>query len=242
MSKKLNKKPNKTNSKASTSIWIFFGAGVVLLFIGIILFVLAEAAVNIDNRPATVKYAAGPKIAYGDPLIRDAKILYPKVLPDDVRKGAGSAKVTIFYYCDLFSPLCKDQQNEIYKLWALYPENILRIVWKGTASTNEGMLAQQAVYCANAQGKFWEYQYEVLKNQANINLKFLESLATTLNLSLVEFNTCLNEGQMEQKVYENNIEATDLEIDAVPYFFIDNTPYRGYFSSEELSEIINEQL
>lgn len=235
------KKIKKLN-KPSASIWLFFGAGMILFFLAILLFIFNQSLNNLDDTRASVKYAAGPKISYGDPLIRDAKILYPKVLPDDVRKGLSSAKVTVFYYCDLFSPLCKEQQNEIYKLLAIYPETVLRIVWKGTASTNEGMLAQQAVYCANAQGKFWEFQKEVFANQTNIDLKFLETIASALNLSLIEFNSCLNEGQMEGKVYENNIEATDLNIDAVPYFFIDNTPYRGFFTAEELSEIINEQL
>lgn len=236
------KKSKQNQTKSTTSIWLFFGASIILFFLSILLFIFNQSLISTDSTPASVKYAAGPKIDYGDPLIRDAKILYPKVLADDVRKGASSAKVTIFYYCDLFSPLCKDQQQEIYKLWAIYPEAILRTVWKGTASTNEGILAQQAVYCANAQGKFWEFQKEVLLNQTNIDLKFLESVASALNLSLVEFNSCLSEGQMEGKVYENNIEADDLEIDAVPYFYIDNTPYRGFFNSEELSEIINEQL
>ncbi len=236
------KKSKQNKSKSKVSIWLFFSAAVGLFFLSIFLFIFVQSLNNTNTIPASVRYAAGPKISYNDPLIRDVKILYPKVLPDDVRRGSANAKVTIFYYCDLFSPLCKIQQDEIYKLLAIYPETILRLVWKGTASTNEGMLVQQAVYCANAQGKFWEYQHEVFMNQENIDLKFLESIAAALNLSVNEFNTCLNEGQMENKVYENNIEATDLEIDAVPYFFIDNTPYRGLFTSEELSEIINEKL
>jgi len=235
------KKTKKLN-KPSASIWLFFTAGVTLFFLAVFFYFISLSAINLNKQSAKVKYATGPKISYGDPLIRDAKILYPKVLANDVRKGTSSAKVTVFYYCDLFSPLCKVQQDEIYKLWAIYPETTLRIVWKGTAATNEGMLAQQAVYCANAQGKFWEFQKEILANQANIDFKFLESVASALNLSLVEFNSCLNEGQMEGKIYENNIEADDLKIDALPYFFIDNTPYRGFFTSGELSEIIDELL
>ncbi len=238
--------PKKSNKKSSNnkgfSVWVFFGAAIGLLFLFIVLFFVKLYFYENSNSSAIIKYAAGPKISYGDPLIRDAKTVYPKVMSDDVRKGNTNSRVTIFYYCDLLSPLCSQQQEEIYKLLAFYTDDILRIVWKGTASTPVGLLAQQAAYCANAQGKFWEYQQEVFKNQSNIDIRFVEVLAEQLNLATDEFRTCLYEGQMEGKVYQNNFEAEDMGIDALPYFFIDNTPFRGFFSSQELSEIINEFL
>jgi len=235
------KKTKKTNN-TFVSIWLFFAAGAGLLFLFVILFFVRLSVYKSGDGLAFTKYAAGPKIPYGDPLIQDAKTTYPKVISDDVRTGNTNSRVTIFYYCDLLSPLCSQQQEEIYKLWAFYTDDILRIVWKGTASTPVGLLAQQAAYCANAQGKFWEYQQEVFKNQSNIDIRFVEVLAEQLNLATDEFRTCLYEGQMEGKVYQNNLEAEDMGIDALPYFFIDNTPFRGFFSSQELSEIINELL
>jgi protein-disulfide isomerase len=242
MLKKVTKKlKSKNNTKKKDNIvWLFFMAGIIL-FILMFLFFFASQIVknNFVNSNSIEQYAAGPKVSYSDPLITDAKIKYPKVQADDVRKGSASARVTIFFYCDLLSPLCKQQQAEIYKLWALYPETELRVVWKGTAASPEGMLAEQAGYCANVQGKFWEYQQAVLADQNNINTKRLENIASELSLATSEFNTCLQEAQMEDKVYKNNIEASDLGIDALPYFFIDNTPYRGFFSYEELGEIID---
>lgn len=235
--KKIKSKYNKKNDKI---VWLFFTAGLGLFVLIFLLFFSAQSVKNnFVNSNSIEQYAAGPKVSYSDPLITDAKIKYPKVQVDDVRKGSKDAKVTIFFYCDLLSPLCKQQQAEMYKLWALYPETELRVVWKGTAASSEGMLIQQATYCANAQGKFWEYQQAVFADQNNIDTKRLEDIAGELSLSTPEFNACLQEAQMEDKVYKNNIEASDLGIDALPYFFIDNTPYRGLFSYQELGEIID---
>jgi protein-disulfide isomerase len=236
MFKKVSKKIKSQDDKI---VWFFFATGMTfLMMIFLLFFVLQNTDTNL-SQPVISEYAAGPKIPYTDPLISDAKIRYPKVLVDDARQGSTNAKVTIFFYCDLLSPLCQDQQGEINKLRTIYPETELRVVWKGTAATSEGFLAQQATYCANVQGKFWEYQQIVFNEQKNITVQSLEIIAQDLSLDMNEFNTCVAQAQMEEKVYQNNIEASDLGIDALPYFFIDNTPYRGFFSYQELGNIID---
>jgi len=241
MFKKVSKKVKSRNNQHKDNIvWLFFMAGMALFILMFLLFFVSQSVKNdFVSSNSIKKYAAGPKVSYSDPLITDAKIKYPKVLVDDVRKGSTNARVTIFFYCDLLSPLCKDQQAEMYKLWALYSEEELRVVWKGTAATTEGFLAQQASYCAQAQNKFWEYQQAVFLEQKNITTKSLEKIAQDLSLDMNEFNTCVAQAQMEDKVYQNNIEASDLGIDALPYFFIDNTPFRGFFSAQELGDIID---
>jgi protein-disulfide isomerase len=244
MLKKENKNiKKKINKQKDTIVWLFFIAGLGLFILMFLLFFSWQIiGSNSVQNNVLQKYATGPKVSYEDPLISNAKITYPKVLVDDVRKGDANAKVTIFFYCDLLSPLCKQQQAEIYKLWALYPETELRVVWKGTAATTQGILAQQAAYCANAQGKFWEYQQAVLADQNNIDVKRLEDIAgdqSLVQLVQSEFISCLQEAQMEDKIYQNIIEASDLGIDALPYFFIDNTPYRGFFTYQEIGEIID---
>lgn len=240
MKKNIKTIKSQNNKKGDNIVWIFYMAGMALFILMFLLFFASQSVKNdFVNSNSIEQYAAGPKVSYADPLITDVKIKYPKVQADDVRKGSASAKVTIFFYCDLLSPLCKDQQAEIYKLWALYSEEELRVVWKGTAATTEGFLAQQASYCAQAQNKFWEYQQIVFNEQKNIDTKSLERIAQDLLLDMNEFNTCVAQARMEDKVYQNNIEASDLGIDALPYFFIDNTPYRGFFSYQELGNIID---
>lgn len=182
--------------------------------------------------------AAGPEVPYGDPLIIDDILRYPKVLLDDPRLGSKQALVTIFVFNDFNCEPCRPQHEVLNNIVNEYPDNEVRLVWKGVASTPVGMLAQQAAFCSHAQGEFWSYADILFANQSNLGRQFYTEVANSLDLDVDEFAACLDEAQMQDKVYNNNIDATDLGIKSVPYFFIDNTPYEGVLSEVQLEAII----
>ena len=59
------------------------------------------------------------------------------------------------------------------------------------------ILAAEATYCANEQGKYWEYHNILYNNWAGentgwINTDSLEGFGAEINLNISEFNRCLN--------------------------------------------------
>ena len=91
----------------------------------------------------------------------------------------------------------------------------------------DSVLAAQAAYCADDQEKYWEYHNELYKNWAGektgwITRESLDRFATTINLDLNEFNTCLDEGKYQDKVKELHEFGKEIGIDATPSFLVFN--------------------
>lgn len=91
----------------------------------------------------------------------------------------------------------------------------------------DSVLAAEASYCANDQGKYWEYHDEIYKNWAGektgwVNSDSLEQFAKTTNLDVGQFNKCLDDKKYKQKVLDNERFGTDVGIRATPSFLIFN--------------------
>ncbi|MGH9998669.1 MAG: DsbA family protein, partial [Nitrosopumilaceae archaeon] len=72
----------------------------------------------------------------------------------------------------------------------------------------DSVLAAEGSYCANDQGKYWEYHDETYKNWAGektgwVNRNSLSQFAKTVNLDVDEFNKCLDDKKYQQKVLDN---------------------------------------
>jgi len=91
----------------------------------------------------------------------------------------------------------------------------------------DSILAAEASYCANDQGKYWEYHDETYKNWAGektgwVNRNSLAQFAKTVNLDLDQFNKCLDDKKYQQKVLDNEKFGTNIGIKATPSFLIFN--------------------
>ena len=102
----------------------------------------------------------------------------------------------------------------------------------------DSVLAAEAAYCANDQGKYWEYHDEIYKNWAGektgwVNRDSLEQFSKTLNLDVIQFNKCLDDKKYKQKVLDNEKFGTNIGIKATPSFLI--------FSNEKVIKIEGNQ-
>jgi len=91
----------------------------------------------------------------------------------------------------------------------------------------DSVLAAEASYCAEDQGKYWEYHDELYTNWAGertgwINEKSLNKFAVEVGLDLDEFNSCLNEHKYLSRIHDLEKFARDIGIDATPSFLVFN--------------------
>ena len=91
----------------------------------------------------------------------------------------------------------------------------------------DSVLAAEAAYCADDQGKYWEYHDELYTNWGGertgwITLDSLNKFASTVNLEIGEFDSCLSEHKYRQKVLELEKFGRDIGIDATPSFLVFN--------------------
>jgi len=91
----------------------------------------------------------------------------------------------------------------------------------------DSILAAEAAYCAQDQEKYWQYHNELYKNWGGektgwITGESLDRFAVTVDLDLVEFNTCLDEHIYQKRVITHYEFGKDLGIDATPSFLVFN--------------------
>ena len=102
----------------------------------------------------------------------------------------------------------------------------------------DSVLAAEASYCANDQGKYWEYHDELYKNWAGektgwVNRNSLDQFAVTVGIDAAQFDKCLDDKKYEQKVLDNQKFGERIGINATPSFLI--------FDSKNGTKIIGAQ-
>jgi len=91
----------------------------------------------------------------------------------------------------------------------------------------DSLLAAEASYCAEDQEKYWQYHDELYKNWGGektgwITRESLDRFAVTVDMDLVEFNTCLDEHKYQNKVITHHEFGKQIGIDATPTFLVFN--------------------
>jgi protein-disulfide isomerase len=86
--------------------------------------------------------------------------------------------------------------------------------------------AAQASYCAEDQGKYWEYHNQLYTAQESqidngwANTERLKAFAFSLSPDMVSFESCLDSGKYVKRVQYNIAEAKKLGANDTPTFFI----------------------
>lgn len=86
--------------------------------------------------------------------------------------------------------------------------------------------AAQASYCAEDQGKYWEYHNQLYTAQESqidngwANSERLKAFAFSLGLDVKLFDSCLDSGKYAKRVQYNIAEAKKLGANGTPTFFI----------------------
>lgn len=154
---------------------------------------------------------------------------YIESLSNPVIVGISDAPVTIFAFYDYQCPSCKYwYENE-------YPEISENLIKTNKANMvfidapplgTDSLLISQATLCANEQGKYSEYQEMLFLQQQEIDSwaksEQLKNFAMDLNLSMSQFENCLDSEKYKKDV-ESNVEySTNMGVQKIPIFKIVN--------------------
>lgn len=89
----------------------------------------------------------------------------------------------------------------------------------------ESIRAAEAAYCAQDQGKFWEYHDTLFKNQNGEEQGAfaddrLQAFAVSLGLNATDFNQCFNDGKHRQQVVEDVNYGKSKGVNGTPSFTV----------------------
>lgn len=144
--------------------------------------------------------------------------------------GNPNAPITILEWGDYQCTFCyKFHQSSLTTILSEYVESgKVKLVFKDFPLNGpDSVLGAEAAYCANDQGKYWEYHDKLYSNWAGertgwINNNSLNKFAESVDLELEQFNSCLNEHKYKQKVLDLEKFGREIGIDATPSFLIFN--------------------
>ena len=144
--------------------------------------------------------------------------------------GESSADITILEWGDYQCTFCyRFHESSLNTIVEDYVDTgKVRLVFKDFPLNGpDSILAAEASYCADDQGKYWNYHDELYDNWGGertgwITRDSLNQFATTVKLNLEKFNSCLDEQKYRQRVLEMYQFGQEIGIDATPSFLIFN--------------------
>ncbi len=193
--------------------------------------------------PISIGMLSGMFLAFYPQSDDDSKLLTESKLIQNGSPimGNPSAEITIVEWGDYQCTFCyKFHQSTMSTIKQDFIETgKVKLVFKDFPLNGpDSVLAAEAAYCAQDQGKYWQYHDELYKNWGGertgwITRDSLDKFATTVNLDLKKFDKCLDDHKYLERVNQMYEFGREIGIDATPSFLV--------FSDEKIIKIIGNQ-
>lgn len=232
---------------------IFIVVSVVALVLFVALYVLVFNLGQSTLHPAPMvsdKYYLNEDYKIGDPLITKEPGLKdilagPIISTNDPSYGKTDAPVTIVIFSDFECAFCYEQEQGLKKAINDSKDSV-RLIWKDypdvSAADSSSYQAAIAGRCADEQDKFWEYHDLLFQNKQKSDRASFVILAKELDLDVSDFQDCLKSDAAKKRVNENIIEANALNINGVPFVFINDQEVLGQSTAEDLTKLIKAEI
>lgn len=162
--------------------------------------------------------------------VGEIKMLEEKTRPeyDGLTMGNPDANVVVEEFSDFQCVAC-------YRFWQNFEEDFINryvatgdVLFKYVPFSflgNESIQAAEAAYCAEEEGRFWDYHDTLFlnwngENAGNFSDKRLVAFAGSLGLNENSFKTCLNSNRYNSDVQEGLRYGKSLGVTATPTFSV----------------------
>lgn len=182
--------------------------------------------------PIVIGIIIGMFLAFYSETETNSSLLTTSNLIDDGSPimGNSNAPITILEWGDYQCTFCyKFHQNTLDMIQDDFINTgKVKLVFKDfPLNGKNSLLAAEAAYCAEDQGKYWQYHDELYTNWGGektgwITRGSLENFANAVNLDLNEFNKCLDDHKYQNKVNAMYEFGKEIGIDATPSFLVFN--------------------
>ena len=159
-------------------------------------------------------------------------------------RGTVDAPVTLVEFSDFHCLFCKRVQPTLTQVLEKYPGKV-RLLFRHLpldALHPQARNAAEASWCAQDQGKFWEYHDLLFANAPKAAQDDLKHYAEQSNLDVKKFDFCLSQNTHRDSIQRDIDEATKLGMSGTPAFFINGRPLSGAQPLEKFVQIIDGEL
>jgi protein-disulfide isomerase len=203
-----------------------FALGALVTYLGMTALFNPNSQENqalISNAVGTVQaniVAANPT---EDPGLVQGTVYENVSVDDDPAIGAENPTVTMIEFSDFRCPYCKRYVQETFPLLQAAYGDRVQFVFRDLPIL--GSASQQAAiagYCADEQGRFWEFHDWAYSHQQEFSREAFIAWAETEGLNLETFNTCLDtQAEGPEFVADYQAVASLTSRLGTPMFFVD---------------------
>lgn len=163
---------------------------------------------------------------------------------DAPSEGPATSTVTVTEFLDIQCPGCRSYYPIVKRIREDY-EGRIRFVQRlfmlpEMHPNSKG--ATIAAYCAEKQGRFFDFADAALLNQHALARADLKRYAEALRLDVLAFDACLDDPAMADKAVAERKAGEALGIDSTPTIFINDEKLSDPPSYEQFKELIEEKL
>jgi protein-disulfide isomerase len=166
------------------------------------------------------------------------------VTSKDHIQGQENAPVVLVEYGDYECPHCGHAYPIIQRVQKHFGDR-LAFVYRNfplnQIHPNAEAAAETAEFAGDHQ-RFWEMHDAIFENQRSLSPQLLLALAVKFDLSEVELEQALGNGQYTQKVKSDFIGGARSGVNGTPTFFINGDRHDGPFEFEDLVAAIDGRL
>jgi len=159
-------------------------------------------------------------------------------------RGTADAKVTVVEFSDFHCPFCRRVQPTLTQLLSKYPKD-LKLVYKHMPLDQlhpQARRAAEASWCAQQQGKFWEYHDLLYDTGPDGSDATLSTLASRAGLDSSAYQQCMASGKAAAEVQKHVEEGAKYGVNGTPGFFVNGRFLNGAVPLETFVQVIDEEL
>ncbi len=159
-------------------------------------------------------------------------------------RGKADAKVTVVEFSDFHCPFCKRVQPTLTQLLAKYPNDV-KLVYKHMPIDQlhpQARRAAEASWCAQQQGKFWEYHDLLYSGGPDGSEPTLSAVAGRAGLDPSAYQQCMGSGKAAAVVQQHVEEGAKFGVSGTPGFFVNGRFLNGAVPLEAFVQVVEEEL
>lgn len=159
-------------------------------------------------------------------------------------RGTSDAKVTVVEFSDFHCPFCRRVQPTLTQLLSKYPNDV-KLVYKHMPLDQlhpQARRAAEASWCAQQQGKFWEYHDLLYSGGPDGSDPTLSALAGRAGLDQSAYQQCMGSGKAAAVVQQHVEEGAKFGVSGTPGFFVNGRFLNGAVPLEAFVQVVEEEL
>ncbi|MGF1494337.1 MAG: DsbA family protein [Microcoleaceae cyanobacterium] len=162
------------------------------------------------------------------------------IIGDSPTQGAADQQIVLVEFSDFQCPFCSRAHETIQQFMGKHQDTVT-LVYKHFPLAEihpEAIPAARASWAAQQQGKFWEYQDALFKQQDQLGEDLYVSIAEKLELELDKFNAD-RQGEAANRAVEQDTQlARGLGIRGTPFFVMNGETFSGAVELSQMEDVL----